>query len=181
MAGHARRNAALTELEVRASAAGLECIEYIEQQLANGVTFLALAEAFTKRTGIEITRDIINRIANGLSEDAPQRIVKAREEGMHALVEKQQAALDLLSLDKDDIARENLRTRNTQWRASKGNKKDFGDSPLVNINQSLGAVHLDVLRRLSAHDARVLQASTPKQIEEPTADYEIVPDGDELL
>lgn len=177
MAGHARRNAALTELEHRACKAGVDPLEWIEEYLENGGNFVKLAESFTVHTGIEITRSILDRVVNSLDESAAERVRQARAKGAHALVEGQTERIDHLSLDKDEIARERLRVTNTQWVAGRANKKEFGDAPAVGINMSFGALHLDTLRRLSAEDAKRLAA--PVQ-EITDGDYIIEPSSDDV-
>lgn len=188
MAGHARRNKALTELEVRASKAGMEPLEWLEEYLENGGNFVKLAESFTLHCGLDITRSILDRMAEALASDAKERIRAARAKGAHAQVETQTERIDKLGLDKDEIARERLRMSNTQWVAGRANKAEFGDAPAVGINMSFASLHLDTLRRLSAEDSKRL-ASQPEQLTggDPLGhnitegDYEIITEDPESL
>ena len=166
MAGHARRKAAFTELAARASKAGQTPLEYVEDWLASGKSMVKLADEVTAITGHEITRSVLDKLCKTLEEDAPARITAAHKAGAHTMVEEQFERLEEMcngTPGKEEIAFENLRTGNTQWIASKKNRDDFGDRPAVALNLSLGSVHLDVLRRLSAEDACELQR---KRIEE---------------
>lgn len=178
MAGHARRNKALTELEHRASKAGVEPLEWLEEYLENGGNFVKLAESFTLHCGVDITRSVLDRMAEQLADDAKERLRAARAKGAHAIVEKQTVAIDALGLDKDEIARERLRMNNTQWVAGRANKAEFGDSPSVGINMSFASLHLDTLRRLSAVDSKRL---APHHEQIPEAEYEIEPNDPEDL
>jgi hypothetical protein len=180
----------MTELEVRASKAGMTPLEWLCDQLANGETMYKLAEQFTKRTGIEITRNVLNSAALALDENAQAEITKALKQGAHSIVERQHERLEDLDngVTKEEIALENLRSKNIQWRAERMNRDEFGQAPTTQINMSLGAVHLDVLRRLSAEDARALQAPPERLVGgDPSgsnivqADYEIESDPESLI
>lgn len=189
MAGRARRAAALTELEVRASTAGLTPLEWIEEELSNGVTMVAIADDFTRNTGVEITRNVLDKLCLALEEDAPERLKAAHKAGAHAIVEKQHERLEgigknaqgeeTMFINKEEISLENLRTKAIQWRAERMNRDDFGAAPQNVLNLSLANLHLDVLRRLSAQDARELQAA-PRQLEEGT-DFVIESDPESLV
>lgn len=155
-------------------------LEWLEEYLENGGNFVKLAEKLTDTTHLEITRSILDRIAEGLAPDAKERIRAARAKGAHAIVEGQTERIDKLGLDKDEIARERLRMSNTQWVAGRANKAEFGDAPAVGINMSFASLHLDTLRRLSAEDAKRL-AHHPEPELLPPADYEIVSESPEDL
>lgn len=169
MAGRRRFNEAKDWLLREAARQDFEPLEFIEEYIGNGGNLTKLAERITQETNTPVSRNVLHKVIVSLDPEAETRLEEARKLGAHSLVEKQQKALDDLGLDKDEISRENLRVRNTQWLAGVMNRRAFGAQPAANVHLSFGGIHLDVLRRLSAEDAKKL-AHVPDSPALPSGD-----------
>lgn len=178
MAGKARLAAACTELEIAASAAGLTVGEWIVDRVASGAdTFVSIADRFTRKSGIEISRNVLTKAVHALVPDAERLLATARKEAAHAMVETQhETIMDLpANADKEEVAVETLKMRSTQWIAERFNRPDFGTNVKVEHELGPNALHLAVLKERSAARAKQLMAlpvllsdvATPQDHDDP--------------
>lgn len=183
MAGHPRFNACVTQLEVEACSAGVEVIEWVVDQIAsNKTTLVKMSEDFTRKTGKEISRQILTRAIAKLCPDYERALEAARREQAHAMIEESHSAV--MDLDggssKEEIAAEALKMRSSQWIAERFNRSHFGTNLRVEHEIGPQALHLAVIRERSLLRSREL-ASLPETPVEVLANPETVTDPESLI
>jgi len=105
-------------------------------------------------------------------EERKKHLHAARKISAHCLAEDAGEVLDDLAdsqvITSAEVSLASSRARYKQWLAGMRNKEDYGEkSSGVEINLSVGELHLDALRR---HSAEAIAARTEDVVE---ADYEV--------
>lgn len=110
-------------------------------------------------------------------DERKARLKAARKISAHSLAEDAGEVLDSLAdeqvITSADVSLASSRARYKQWLAGMRNREDYGEKAGVEINLSVGELHLDALRR---HSADAIAARPTPRVEE--AEYEMVEEGE---
>jgi hypothetical protein len=124
-------------------------IEWLSEQVEDGRTLLEVSEELTVRMNIPITRGMIDRWAQ-LQPGGDELIARARTRAGAALVEQAAKIVHSTDPDRDSIALAKLRADELHKRASWYDKLQFGEQRGPAIQISVGSLHLDALRHVTA-------------------------------
>lgn len=153
----------MTELEVAASKEhDGDVMAYVTEHIANGGTVLSMADAFTRASGIEITRNVLMNALRKLVPDCDVHLAAARKDSAHAIIETRRQEIEDLggSATKEEAALHNLALRSDHWTAERYNRGDFGitDKTNVTFNVNLNRdLHLEVIKAGSSAAAKRLR------------------------
>ncbi len=115
----------------------------------------------------------------GKDEERQAKLRKARELSAHSVAEDAGEILDDLAeedhITSADVSLATGRVKYRQWLAEMRNRTEFGSSAGVQVNVSVGDLHLDALRR---HSAAAIAARVEEPVED--AEYEIEEESSEL-
>jgi hypothetical protein len=126
-------------------------LDYVCDYVAGGGLVSRLASDIATDIGEACSRSFLSLIIHRLAPDATARIAEAREQGGDALAEK---ALDLIEgidlADAEQVENARLRISNLRWflARSRGARSQADQGPQTPV--SLGAMHIDALRRRNA-------------------------------
>ena len=113
---------------------------------------------------------MVRRIIYASAEEgeAERRLTVARTRGAHAYLESADEIADDPTMDKDDVPRAKLRVDTKMRIAQAWNPQEFGQHKGVQVNVSIGNLHLDALRqtRATAVVSTPAQAQLPAQVVE---------------
>lgn len=136
-----------------------------------GETLKDIADHVSRKSGTRIAASILGSWMNATPE-RKAALVQARKDSAPALVETAMSLLDEADHDREAIAKAKAQADIRTWLASKYDRQTFGnDAAQVNVQVSLGDMHLDALRQRTVP---VVQA--PAAVTDGTPDYEVVQD-----
>jgi hypothetical protein len=182
MAGQPLKRKLIEELERRAALMtdehGEPCgpLDVIHDWVAAGRTMRDLTIDVGKDVGHKLSASsgILTTWVNSTPEGRAM-LAQAREIAAHALAEETLDILEQADEDKNALTKAKLRAENNRWLASKYNRRDYGETPQVQINQyDIGQLHIDAMRqrRLETGD-QTPSLSLPPAVE--GQDYEVLP------
>lgn len=178
MAGQPVKRQIIAELERRAALQSTEAepftaLDYIHDYIAAGSTMLALADELGKALKRNVSAGVITTWAHSTPEGRAL-LAQARALAAHSFAEEALQIVDDADEEKSALLKARLRAEQRMRLASKWNRKDYGDEPLVALNQTLnmGQMHLDALRQRSI-EAKAVPVLPPAA---EGADYELVTD-----
>lgn len=102
------------------------------------------------------------------------RYARARVHSAALYADKAITVVEDAPKDKVEMMRARLLQDGYKWRASVADPKGYGAQPTnkVEVNVSLGSLHLDALRKVTA-SAKVLEPSQPKSLPSTTVEAEV--------
>lgn len=157
----------LTKLAAMAAEAELEPFEYVLAQLEGGARAKELAE------DLGGTYPVLRRWAKQ-QPNGPARWEEAMGERAHAIGEELLEIADGIGKTehtKEDIAGIKVRSDLLRFVASSHNPKTYGNQAgQVNVNVSVGGLHLDALRQVRV----VPHVQAVQQLEAGEADYQVL-------
>jgi len=159
---------------------GLDALDYVCGQIEEGVTHNAIAKAITTYAlGIDgITRYSLRRYLDVKygAEEVDRRFMEAARKAAPMLVEDAQDIVDNAdpSPETGELPKAREQAKIRLWRAERSDRDRFGSSPKgnVNINVTLGSLHLDALRNRAS-----IATATPSQIAAPVDEAEVILDS----
>lgn len=144
----------------------------IFEHLADGSKVQLIAEHYSELTGVPISRGLVYAFFHSTPE-REEKFKQARKISAGVLVEQSEDILERAALERDlstaqaSIAKERSSTK--RWIASRVDRETFGDQqPGVEVNVSIGQLHLEALRKANAEDHERRLAAEPEhdQIQE---------------
>lgn len=140
-------------------------------QVAAGLTLRAIAKDISAAAGLYISPETLTLWINRTPE-LKTKLAAARKAGAPSMVEHAAELLEEVDTDRDAIAKAKAIAEQRNWMASKYDRQTFGnDAAQVNVQLSLGDMHLDALRQRVVPIVRA-----PVPITDGTPDFEVVPD-----
>lgn len=138
--------------------------DFVFDLIADGLPMRKVAEA----TGCSSRGLLYSWIKLG-GDERRRRLEEARKLSAHATAEDAGEILDDLAksavpITSADVSLATSRAKYRQWLAGMRNREDFGDRAGVEVNISIGEMHIDALRRNSA--AAIAAADPDEEIEE---------------
>ena len=152
MAGQPKKQAIIRELTNRARAEiddSAGPIDYAVMWVESGKTLAALAADITRVSGLTIEREQVSRVLNTITDDAAERLARARVRGGHAMVEttleQTEALADRVREENAQVATQ--RELNSQrWRLAGVWNPELREQRGANVSITLNNLHLDALR-----------------------------------
>jgi hypothetical protein len=134
----------------RAADPGGTALDFAAGYVAAGGFLKDLATELTAAMGEPVRRDALVRIVYALP-GAHDRMADARKAGGDALVEDAVGIIDDAPTDnREELTKAVKRAETRQWIAERSNPANWGGLKQTTVNVlSIGALHLDSLRRLS--------------------------------
>lgn len=140
-------------------------------QVAAGLTLRAIAKDISAAAGLYISPETLTLWINRTPE-LKTKLAAARKAGAPSMVEHAAELLEEVDTDRDAIAKAKAIAEQRNWMASKYDRQTFGnDAAQVNVQLSLGDMHLDALRQRVVPIVRA-----PAAVTDGTPDFEVVPD-----
>jgi hypothetical protein len=143
-------------------------VDWVVQQVADGVTMGKIAEYLAREMNESVSRSFFSWHINSATPDAKERIKAARKDATHVWAEQ---ALDIAARPATttaEVQQARLQIDTRRWLASIFNREEFSEKQQHEVTLDVGALHLAALR------ARAIQANTVPQLESGEADYEVV-------
>lgn len=167
MAGRPLRRLMLTELERRATEAGLDGpLDVVYEWVAAGQTLKDLAFDVSKSVRREISPGTLSLWIHS-TDEGRKMIAEARLIAAAMLAEEAMGYIDDADETKEAIAKAKAQADIRMWLAERWNRKDYGaDKNNINVNViNTGQLHLDALRQ---------RAIAAPAVEIPEAEFEIL-------
>ena len=156
MPGKSRFNAMLEQLEQ------LGGLEWVTEQMEDGVTLLTMSEELTRRSGSPISRYMLNRWIDSQPDGEAVR-ERSRTRGAEALVDQAAAIVHSTDADRDQIALAKLRSEEMHKRAGWQDRNRFGTPKDAGIVINVQSLHLDALRARASEQVQLLH-NPPKSL-----------------
>ena len=157
-------------------------LDYGEQWVAGGRTFVELAIEVSQAIGLPASREIVRSVIyKDESEpgEAERRLRLARAQGAHAMIEDAREMARDVKENRDAIAKAKLRTDLQQSIARGWNREEWGEAKQAGITVNIGSLHLDSLRRVAIEQG----SNNPLRLQTPDAqvvDAEVVNSSDNV-
>lgn len=120
-------------------------LDYASHWVASGHTLTELADELSVALKTTIHRQTLSAYLNELG--GPERLVQAREEGAHALIERSLIRARAVPENRDAIQKARLVIDTEQWLAGRWNKRELGEQKGANLTVlNLGQLHIEALR-----------------------------------
>jgi len=149
-------------------------LDFVLSAVASGKTIHALAEDVTAALGEPVRRDALSRVVSSLP-GARERLPDARLDAAHAFAEESLALADTAGTDsREAIQKAQMRIASRQWMAERFNRAVYGGPKGVEVNISIGQMHLAALQR---HTPAGPGQITDGPVEPMAADFEVLPEG----
>lgn len=148
MAGRPKRAKVRAALEARAKrhiSDDATALDYVEDFLASGGDFQALARELTVEMGEAVSRKGVSDSAHSLADDASDRIAAARQAGAAAIVEQAQCIADEAEPTSGAVQKAKTQVNVRLWRAERLDPQFTSKQHDVHI--SLNALMLEALRQ----------------------------------
>jgi hypothetical protein len=181
LAGQPLKRKIVEELERRAQAMSEEqgepvtALDVVHDWVAAGRTMIDLAADVGKSIGHNLASSGVLTTWVHSTPGGKAMMAQAREIAAHALAEETVQILEDADEDKSALLKARLRAENNRWLASKWNRRDYGETPQVQVNNfDIGQLHIDAMRqrRLETGDTTPTLA-LPAAVE--GQDYEVLP------
>lgn len=153
---------------------------HVEANGGDDWVFGFVAEGHSMRKVAELTgcssRGLLYSWIKLGGDERKRRLTEARKLSAHCVAEDAGEILDNLAtsttpISSADVSLATSRARYRQWLAGMRNREEYGDKAGVEVNITVGEMHIDALRR---HSAAAIEAREAEQVAE--ADYEVIED-----
>jgi len=150
---------------------------HVEENGGDDWVFSFVEEGHPMKTVAELTgcssRGLLYSWIKHGGDERKNRLRAARKVSAHSLAEDAGEVLEELAkktlLTSADVSLGSSRARYKQWLAGMRNRDEYGDKSGVEVNISVGELHLDALRRNSAELTSLVPGT---EVEE--AEYEVI-------
>jgi hypothetical protein len=122
-------------------------LDYVVSYIAGGKMFTDLAADLAIELKEPVSRQLVSGAANGLSDDARERIAAARQEGAISLAEETLSIADNADATAGGAAKARVQISSRQWMAERFNAAQFGAMTKTQVSVSLGALMLEALQQ----------------------------------
>jgi hypothetical protein len=141
-------------------------VDWVVQQVADGVTIGKIAEHLAQEMKESVSRSFFSWYINHATPEAKERIKAARKEATHVWAEQ---ALDIAARPATttaDVQQSRLQIDTRRWLAAVFNREEFSEKQQHEVTLDIGALHLAALRGQAA-EQRHLPYRSPGIVPRP--------------